>query len=186
MRVPLFSKVDSSPEAYGRGSGGLASPIIGWHPLLFAPQRAYAMSPLPQGWEIYVLIFYSNRVWLLSVPALTSWNVLRRQSLAIYPVSVISIRKCKQEAPCKCLTWNPSISCLTSIFEASNPLSSLASLVIPPSLIDSSFLSLERPLGSHRILLNKGRSLHLGIFYLITSASSRWATWGNIYAGSED
>ena len=104
---------------------------------------------------------------------LASSNVLRRQSLAIYPVSVISLWKCKQEASCKCLTWNPSISCFILIFEASNPLSSLASLVMSPSLTDSSLLCLERPLGPHWVLLNKpGRSLHLGIFNLITSASS--------------
>ena len=39
----------------------------------------------------------------MTVPAIT---VGRKQSLALYPVSVvISVSKCKQEADCKCLTW---------------------------------------------------------------------------------
>ena len=40
----------------------------------------------------------------MTVPAIT---VGRKQSLALYPVSVvISVSKCKQEADCKCLTWS--------------------------------------------------------------------------------
>ena len=38
MTLPnIFSKIDSSPEAYGI----LASPIMGWCPLLFDPQGAF-------------------------------------------------------------------------------------------------------------------------------------------------
>ena len=189
MHVQLYSKVDSSSEAYGGGGEGLDITYYRMAPSLFcSPKEHMQCLPCPKdgryiSWSFTQTGFGSS----LFLPWLLSSNVLRRQSLAIYPASVISILKYKQEAPCKCLTWNPSISCLSSIFEASNPLSSLASLVIPPSLTESSFLSLERPLGSHWVLLNKpGRSLHLGIFNLITSASSLWATWGNIYAGSED
>lgn len=71
MHVQLYSKVDSSSEAYGGGGEGLDITYYRMAPSLLLPQGAYAMSPLPQGWEIYLLIFYSNRVWLLSVPALT-------------------------------------------------------------------------------------------------------------------
>ena len=46
----------------------------------------------------------------LLLPWLLSW-VHRRQSLAIYPVSVVnSISESKQEAGCKYLTWNPPIT----------------------------------------------------------------------------
>ena len=38
MRVQLFSKMDYSPEAYGTA---LASPIMGWCPLLLDPQGAF-------------------------------------------------------------------------------------------------------------------------------------------------
>ena len=38
MRAQLFSKMDSSPEAYG---AALASHIMGWCPLLFDPQGAF-------------------------------------------------------------------------------------------------------------------------------------------------
>ena len=63
MHAQLFSKMDYSLEAYGTA---LVSPILGWCPLLFNPEEpscTCAVSPLPQGWEIWdLLILYSNRV----------------------------------------------------------------------------------------------------------------------------
>lgn len=49
----------------------------------------------------------------LFLPSLLPLSVLRGQSLAIYPVSVvIPISKYKQEARCKYLTWSPPVSYL--------------------------------------------------------------------------
>ena len=44
-------------------------------------------------------------------PWLLSYVIHRRQSLAIYPVSIVnSVSESKQEAGCKFLTWNPAIT----------------------------------------------------------------------------
>ena len=56
-----FAKMDSSPEAY---EPALTSHIMRWHTLFLTPKVAFctcALSPLPQGWEIYdLLILYSE------------------------------------------------------------------------------------------------------------------------------
>ena len=91
--------MDSSLEAYGTH---LASHIMGWCPLLVTPQGVFEleMSPLSQGGEIYdLLILYSNRAYPLSVSAMTV-GVHRRQSLAIYPVSVVYFHFRQQTGGC--------------------------------------------------------------------------------------
>ena len=75
------------------------------------------------------LILYSNRVLPLFIFAMTIIsNCLKERStthlfcfccyfhfrgqIGGWSPPISYLRKCKQEACCKCLTWNPSISCL--------------------------------------------------------------------------
>ena len=62
VHVQLFSKMDSSPEAYG---GPWRHILWGGAPSFLTPKESFcthAMSPLPQGWEICDLwIYYSNK-----------------------------------------------------------------------------------------------------------------------------
>ena len=54
----------------------------------------------------------------LPLPLLLSYNVHRRQSLAVYLVPIIiPVSKYKQEVGWKCLIWSPSISYLTRMSE---------------------------------------------------------------------
>ena len=60
------------------------------------------------------LILYANSICpSLFLPWLLPQGVYKRQTLAIYLVSVVaSISEGKQEADCKCLNWSPPIFCL--------------------------------------------------------------------------
>ena len=134
-----FSKMDSSTGAYGMA---LASHIIGWCPLLFTPKECFCtceMSAFPQGWKIHDVLIFTQAAFSPSVSPMTIILKCPQETKPGYlphfycyfffkvqivgckhltwspPISCL--RKCKQEASCKCLAQNPSISWLTRTFQ---------------------------------------------------------------------
>ena len=88
---------------------GIVKILKASHPCLLTLRRlSVHMQWLPCLIEQEHVIIYSNKlVWGFSPSLLLPWlltsDVLRRQSLTLYSVSVIFILESEQEADCKCL-----------------------------------------------------------------------------------
>ena len=104
MHAQLFSKMDYSPEAYGMT---LASHIMGWCPLPFDSQRTSLSAHVPQGWEMYDPLIFSQGL----VPLCPCHKNV--QCPVIYPISVagsyteVHISKYRQESSHKYVVLEP-------------------------------------------------------------------------------
>ena len=128
----IFSKIDSSPEAYGI----LASPIMGWCPLLFDPQGDFLrmcsvslaprmgnmwpldpwlkqdLAPLYSCRDYYLKVSTGSKAWLF-ILFQVSWPFRRANRKLVVSILTWSPLIPFQEIQtgCKCLARSPSFSC---------------------------------------------------------------------------